>query len=49
MPGILGDGTQVPARNEERMRGAFPLTIKRCLASSRDQFSATCHETLDVK
>ena len=29
--------------------GLFPLTIKRCLANSRDQFSETCRETLDIK
>jgi hypothetical protein len=29
--------------------GLFPLTIKRCLANSGDQFSETCRETLDIK
>jgi hypothetical protein len=29
--------------------GLFPLTIKRCLADSRDRFSGTCRETLNIK
>jgi hypothetical protein len=27
--------------------GLFPLTIKRCLADSRDRFSQTCREAFD--
>ncbi|HEY8336203.1 MAG TPA: hypothetical protein VIQ05_20625 [Tardiphaga sp.] len=29
--------------------GLFPLTIKRCLAESGAEFSATCRETLNLK